>query len=203
MDCDSIPSAEKINIFLCIYIKLYLHIYMKKKILDNNLIIFILVIVLLFFLNYDNIVDYFSIKEGLTKKEKEKEKEKERERREKEKQLQELKTRIIGDYKGKKEVMSKDEFINLLTPDRCSLIKEYIDIMILLTSENKKVVSEEKRSFEEFMSVSEMLAMATIYGFIHLKNKKCNVIDHINDKTSETKITLDIGGGVESTFTFF
>ena len=106
------------------------YIYMKK--INNNFVIFILVIVLLVFLNYDNIVDFFLFKEGLTKKEKD------QKAKERQGQLGKLKNKIIGDYKGNKGEMSKDEFINLLSEDKCRLIKEYIDILILIVQEDEK-----------------------------------------------------------------
>ena len=45
--------------------------------------------------------------------------------------------------------------------------------------------------------------MATVNGFVHLKNKKCDVLDYIDSKTSETKISLPIGGGVNSVVSVF
>lgn len=98
---------------------------MKKKI-DNKLIIFILVIVFIISLNYNNIVDYFSFREGLFGKKKDKNKDSLNE--EEKKMIEEGKAAIkalrdaVKD--STKERITFKEFLSSIDNDTCDKLKK-------------------------------------------------------------------------------
>ena len=114
--------------------------------------------------------------------------------------FKELTDIIIGGEKDNEKKISINDFFSKLTPEKCKAVKEIIDLVNNLFSEEPGVGNEEilkrmntEMAFKDWANMFSMIIGANIGTAIILKkDNKCGILNYINS-LSQTEHILDIG----------